>query len=140
MLPSARVKAMPRLGSGGIARQRMNKNGNYSGDSTGQPTTGWTSDSTYPAIINNNRLQVVGSGPATVSATMNVSTNGAAVTITLRHNGTVVATVTWTDPSNNVIKTFSANRTVAAGDLIDILVTTRFHTINASGTYVEVYA
>ena len=141
MLPSARVKAMPRLGSGGIARQRMNKSGNQGGNSTAEiQITSWTSDATYPATISSDQMQVVGSGTVTVVAALSVVNRNDITTVRAYKNGTLIGSAVSAVSASSVTATIPGV-SVAAGDLIRVTAQFQYgsssNTIN-TGTYLEI--
>ena len=137
MLPATRYKST-RRGGGGFLRQKMNKTGNTT--AAANPVTGWTSDATYPATITSNKLQIVGSGTITITASANVATTWqAASTVTLYRNGVAIGSQTWATLTSATTKTITVpGVSVAAGDLIHIGITGSGMTLAATNTYIEV--
>lgn len=123
-----------------FSRQRMNKSGNYDPPTSGYARmTGWTSDVTYPATIDTNRLQVVGAGDVTVRFAVNWDTAfSASGTVKIRKNGSEIYSASI--PGTDGVYTYTVAQSVVAGDFIEVSVTDPGSgpTVLAAGTYLEI--
>lgn len=123
-----------------FTRQRINKSGSWSAPFyVDTVVAGWVPDAMFPGEVVSDGLQVSGSAQAVVSAQLNLTTGWNSPTITLRRNGSVIATHTTAPQKTTTTVTLSATVDMADGDLITVtyLATALEHYVTA-GSYIDV--
>ncbi|MCF8608725.1 hypothetical protein L5G28_00910 [Gordonia sp. HY285] len=137
---STAVGHAPEITNDGFARQRMNKSGTFSANTTRRIVTGRSSDAANPAVIVGDKLVVQGDGPSTITArAVGPGGGGNNVHAYLVLDGTTIATYDAYGSAFNA-PPWSIPRTLSNGDEVWIEATAdSFATLTINvGAYIEV--
>lgn len=112
VLPNTRYRTQRKYSA--LARQRMIKTGNFNSTSNAR-VTGWKSDTTAPATINSDRLQVVGAGGTMIRAELWISSE-LGRTVLIKHGATTIWEQAGT--STPTLHVINIPRTLLNGDFV----------------------